>query len=202
MFRKRKNRESGCDLSDVVKDVVKKICEWTDGCGSKFAIETKTKIGEDFVLLDVFGVDELFFEDLFSLAEEVPAITEYSCRFSHDEERGAICFVFENADRANRKKAKRDEQCLESKEEIEIARCCFQTLKTHLSEEDGKNAKFTSTSTPGLIVVTTHNLSSLGPSCCEALKAFCKSQKIQLKIYLDKGYVQFNINKIKKLVNI
>lgn len=207
MFRKRKKEESESDLSRPVKEAVRKICEWKDACGAHFAVRTKTKVGDDFVLLEIFGVDELSLDDLFSLADDVPLITDYSCTFAKNDKPGCLSFTFENVDREKRKKSKVEDVeeggCSDGEDdEMKTAETCFHVLKKYLSVADAVNAKFTSTSTPGLIVVTAHDISALDMHCCAPLRRLCEKKAIKTRIFLEKKYVQMNIRKKKGIVNI
>lgn len=208
MFRKRKNRDSESDLSQLVKEAVKKVCEWKDACGAKFAVETKTRIGDDFVLLEIFGVDEFRLSDLFALTDDIAVITDYSCNFAKNDKSGCLSFTFENIDRAKKNKSTTvpddptSEEDNEEGEEVKLATTCFHLMKKHLSVADAVNAKCTTTSTPGLVVVTTHNISGLDKQCCSALRDLCESKGIKTWIYLEKKYVQMNIRKKKGIVNI
>ena len=213
MFGKRKRKDDGDELSRSVEAAVREVCTWEDGCGARFAVETTTKVGDDYVVLEIFNVDELTLSDLHALVDELPLLTDYACVFAKNDKRGYMSFTFENIDRTKKKREPSLEPDFDpsdggggdvGKEDPDkaIATACFRALKKNLSVVDAVSASFTSASTPGLIVVTVHGLTQIDKQTCVAMRRMCEKEKIKFKFFLDKKYAQVEIKKKKGIVNI
>lgn len=221
MFKKRKNRDSTDELSEAVKEAVSRVCAWRDACGAFFAVETNTKVGEDFVILELRGIDELLISDLFGLADNIPYITDYSCVFAKNDAKGFISLTFENISGEKKsKKAEQDEddtryieedsEILEAhkkipsaeENDIKISTMCFIRLKKHLCMIDALKVTFSTTSTPGLLVLGVHGLTVADKKFCESVRKICDAEKVKFEVHLEKNYAQLNIKKKKGIVNI
>jgi hypothetical protein len=89
MFSRKRKPENPLVVS--VNDLVRKVCEWEDACGGKYTVETEMVRGQDYISLDVKGVDEVLADNIMDIVAQDANIVRYVCNFAKQ----TLSFEFE-----------------------------------------------------------------------------------------------------------
>jgi len=215
--RKRGRAEENRSLAQNVKDLVKRVCDWEDACGAKFTVETSARIGEDFVILDIFGLDEINMKHIQRANKSDPCIASHSCHFATTAVRGKISFVFENTTRTEERgrvvvadetelqsEIKRLSQLMPTVRAEDIRACCRCICSAkHEEQLEFRKIRITATNTPGVVTIEVHGLSRLGDVLLQKLRQILdEDENVSINIYIERSYLQFNIKKKRSTVNI
>jgi hypothetical protein len=225
MFKKRKRSESEpAPLKEKVQKVVSQIGVWEDACGGRYTLECKSKLGDDYVDLEIYGVEEINLEKLSTLVKANSSIGSYVCvlqravQSDRVSRTGHLCLTFENKssearttvlDEATLQKEVQKEfsdmkkyMTSESEEDILLAAKCSATVKTAASAVICQMITFGVTSTPGLITLVLTGMHTVDKTLCECLQRISVDNPLTILINVEKAFLQFNISKRRSTVNI
>jgi hypothetical protein len=224
MFTKRKRDvEENAPLKEKLKEVISQLGGWEDACGGRYTVECNIKVGDDYIDVEVFGLDDFDLKQLSALVKKNKSIASYKCVLPRmtGQVKGHMCLTFENGptDESPNKIPKTSDDAFkkmvdaefldmkkkmttENEGDVMLAAKCFACVKIESSALVSHMLTVSVTSTPGLITLVLTGVGKLERALCERLMLISEEGSLKVIINLEKGYLQFNISKRRSTVNI
>lgn len=211
-----KRRRTEDPLTVSVNQVVRMVTDWEDACGGKFTVETKVVTGEDYVLLQLFNVDEIRVRDLMRVVTDVNHVVWCTCDFSEQ----FLCFRFEqNHKRKREDGSEKREETLDrelmalkkwsneenTQDDVHTVAKFIAATKESLSILQQTKIRFDITTSPGIITLTVKNFVKIDIGLLRQLYRLEKENDSDSVIFLsppESQNIRIRLKRSKRTVNV
>jgi len=219
MFKRKRNGEP---LIESVKETVRKMCKWRDACDGLFTVESEIEVGENFVGLDVKGVDEVDMRSFAKLiasigADGVGHVADYCINF----EKQTLTFQFESLSRKVRSAivpSVQDESAAfkeyesmkssapdECHEDILTASKCMAAIKSCVSTLQLQMMQCDMKILPGLIVISARGMRKMDKKMNDKMFEIQAKHEVGIVVNVspkNNQCLQISVKKRKETVNL
>jgi len=217
MFKRKRSREP---LLDSVNETVRKLHEWRDACDGLFTVESEIDVGENFVCLEVKGIDEVDIRSFVKLIAGIGHVADYTINF----EAQCMTLVFESASRRVRPApepsaedetvANREFEYMvrlnttnECDDDLRTASKCMAVVfgSVPASELHMKLVTVQMTTLPGLIIITARGLRKIDKLMLARLRKMQTDHDVDIVAFVspkNNQCLQISVKKRKETVNL